>query len=830
MGGPAPPRQLCLSDSADQTLRCATGDGGVAFNDLVLPVGDYGVSLSGDPDPSAPYLLRVDITAPEVAGYEAEPNETIGLASPLDVSGEFPTIRGRLDGPDQDMFRFTVTGEPQLWDISASGPGLARLDVVNVTGTAETTRAAVDGEVTIYDAFFLPGNHWVQIGGTGGEYVVTAAPRGPPDPAAEHEPNDGPDRSQPIRLGEKRTGRLIDPADVDIYRFSLQNDGHVLIDVAVPPDGLFTARLEANGMEVARVTAALPGDPITYDAFLSPGDYTLWLSPTTPSTGRYRLSVTPLDPLTVPDDAEPNDAPADARPMPADLSVSGTLDPRLANGADVDTYRITPLPAETTATIQVTGDAEVTMWVPATPGVPETALTLTPATGDGRFDVTLPGASDILVRLSGQGAYRLVLLTGDAVAAATPGPTTGDRRGPGSGLPESGLPGRSRGPGDGTSVELDTPAGLAVDLLLTVVADGSVAAYWPQGQRLDATLTITNTGDASIGLDLDATTGHYAWVVALDAAAVTLGPGESRTVPVVVRVAPDAWADEPVLVTVRAREDDLQRTASVTVIPGRDAAPLNSEPFELLPPSMLGGLNVAWTGLGGVPVTADATSATTEAEIYDGFSPAAGGWSADATALPAELTIDLAGDDPVPVAGIALLSLGGFEVTERLRGFDLELSLDGQTFTPALSAELSAIPVEQVFALDAPVHARFARLRVTSGQVATASRVRIAQWKVIADPGWSPPGEEGGLELAAPGGGGHLVAMAPLPPGSVAVPPLPADGTTRLTVPAEPGQTISWVVGFRDDRAAQITAIAWSDPDASDPAVRFDQVTVEVSV
>ncbi|MEJ7761933.1 MAG: VWA domain-containing protein, partial [Thermomicrobiales bacterium] len=154
---------------------------------------------------------------------------------------------------------------------------------------------------------------------------------------------------------------------------------------------------------------------------------------------------------------------------------------------------------------------------------------------------------------------------------------------------------------------------------------------------------------------------------------------------------------------------------------------------------------------------------------------------------------------------------------------------DGQTFTPALSAEVSANPVEQVFALDTPVHARFARLRVTSGQVATASRVRIAQWKVIAEPGWSPPGEDGGLELAAPGRGGHLVTMAPLPPGSIALPPLPADGTTHLSIPTEPGQTISWVVGFRDDRAAQITTLTWSDPAGSDPAVRFDEVTVEVS-
>ena len=120
---------------------------------------------------------------------------------------------------------------------------------------------------------------------------------------------------------------------------------------------------------------------------------------------------------------------------------------------------------------------------------------------------------------------------------------------------------------------------------------------------------------------------------------------------------------------------------------------LNPERWTSLPPELLGGLNVAWSGLGGTPVnplSIDTPSSESE-QMFNGVSPTGYAWKGDVASLPLELTVDLAGDEPVPVAGITLLTLNmdGF-VGEGLRAFDLELSLDGVTFEPALSGRLGA--------------------------------------------------------------------------------------------------------------------------------------------
>ena len=102
-----------------------------------------------------------------------------------------------------------------------------------------------------------------------------------------------------------------------------------------------------------------------------------------------------------------------------------------------------------------------------------------------------------------------------------------------------------------------------------------------------------------------------------------------------------------------------------------------------------------------------------------------------------------------------------------MRDFDLELSLDGSTWDPAVSGTLLAVAAEQSFALPAPVEARFARLRVRSVQNPASSVVVLGEWTVVATPGWSPPagavgvGAGGGIDIGSPERGGHVVTITP---------------------------------------------------------------------
>ena len=190
--------------------------------------------------------------------------------------------------------------------------------------------------------------------------------------------------------------------------------------------------------------------------------------------------------------------------------------------------------------------------------------------------------------------------------------------------------------------------------------------------------------------------------------------------------------------------------------------------------------------------------------------------------------MDLAGDESVPVAGIMLDPLGGdLSVATAPKAFELLLSADGTDYEPAFTGDMSPEAVEQSFVLDAPVDARFARLRLTSNWGDGAGAVRLGEWKVVATPGVVPSTEP--LDIADPAKGGHIVWMEPQPGSPDAAYGVLTEDPTPSKTYLPGGTPIHWVTGFQDDRAAQVTRLEWVDPAGSDPKTRFPAVDVEVS-
>ena len=149
-----------------------------------------------------------------------------------------------------------------------------------------------------------------------------------------------------------------------------------------------------------------------------------------------------------------------------------------------------------------------------------------------------------------------------------------------------------------------------------------------------------------------------------------------------------------------------------------------------------------------------------EAALHDGFSPTDGGLAGPIAGLPLLLAVDLAGDAPVPVAGMILNALSGdpFFGDSPAR-VELELSTDGGTWTPVLTAMLDRSTRDQAFVLPQPMDARFARLRIDSTHREGAQRISLGEWKVIAVPGTPSPLEP--LDLAEPALGGHVAWTQP---------------------------------------------------------------------
>lgn len=830
----SPSRKLCLQDATGQELRCVEGDRGAALSDLALKAGPYILTVSGDPADDHPYLLKLVMKGAVEAGFEAEPNESIANASALVASGKDMTGSGRLSPNDRDTFVMEASGEPQLWTIEVTGDGVSSVALLDASGAVTMTRNATSGELVtrIYDAFLVPGKHWVQVQGSSDDYQVRMLPEGPPDPNGEHEPNDSLLQSQPIALEAVRNGRAPDATDVDFYRFSLQNETYVRIEVESPADAQLWLSVNSVVVTVPDLSAQAPGQSLVYDLMLPMGDYSLTIGATIPSMQQYHLRISVLDPAQVPDDLEPNNSAVQARPLPANLHASGMLDPGIT-GTDADWYRLPDSLLGTQVHFAVSPGVSASLATVASDGVSQTPVAMVPCSADGIWTADLPAEGPVYFALVGSGPYRVAFATGSAtppaeIALGTPQAMAS---------PVVALASPAASP-IASPVAAD-PVRVAVALPAT-----AVAAYWQDGQRLDATVDLTNTSASPVSLRLTAAFGSVTWTADLPQDAVTIQPGASAQVPLAIHVAPDAWADQPVYVSVAATGEDgqVEGSALVLVTPRTDALPVNAEAHPPLPSALLGGLDVAWTGLGAQPSPAVDQDPTAVAVLFDGFVNSGTGWSASVGALPQELVVQLAGDQPVPVAGFVLDPRGGDDIpSHQAAGFEIDLSLDGTTWTKVAAGTLSIAGMEQPVVLDAPVNARFARLRVLSAQDPTTSTLHLGEWKVIAQPGWQPAPtagtpvaapddtQGGGLDIGQFAVGGHIVDMQP-PIGSTSITRqlAMADGAVQ-TVAVPQGGTVSWIVGFQDDRAALVSSLVWVDPPGSDPATRIDAVTVEVA-
>ena len=605
-----PPRELCLGDTAGNTLQCRTGETGAALTGLHLQAGPIKLLVSGDPSDDSTYLMRIDATSTPAADFESEPNDSPGTASVVGAGA----FRARLGAPDTDHLRVTTTGEPQLWQLDVTGSGLGTLRWEQADGTdLGSGDVTPDGRsARLTDLYLIPGDHWFRIDGSKGDYALSMTPLGPPDLDAEREPNNQALDAEPLRIGAMRTGRLPMASDADVSRFTVDTRDHLQITLIPPPNMAVRVTLESGALRLVDIDGQM-GQPILTDVVLQPGDYELRLTTLTPSEQRYSVSVERLDPFAIEDDQEPNDLIGQAGVLPPTLHIdsSGPAD------GDTDWFRLGRLPTGGDLTFRTSGSVDHVT-------VSDGAVEYEGVVGeDGSYVIpALPGGVPLWLRLLSHGAYTVNI---------EPGTT---------GLPAA----TTEAPPPSVSMSLtpDRPA---------------VAAYWSAGQRVTGILTLTSSGAADEDLSLDWATSDPDWSLELDRSQLVLPAGAAIEVPVTIRVLPDAAVDEAVRLTVRARTAaGSQATADIDMAADPDAAPAAPYPAWTVPEALLGGLNVASAALGGVPVVS--IDPTAEAQLYDGVTPSDAGFRGSMSGTPLPLTVDLGGDASVEVAGMILDPLG----------------------------------------------------------------------------------------------------------------------------------------------------------------------------
>ncbi|MFN8440113.1 MAG: VWA domain-containing protein [Caldilineaceae bacterium] len=793
--------ELCLLDAQGNALQCREGDAPI-LTDLTLAVGDYYLTFRSKDYIGADYTIQFEETGEAVLEVESEPNDDVHHAS---LMGSENAIQGRFVGSEDDYYRFSVSGAPQLWRIQASGSGLQVLSYLEIDGN-ELSR--IDGSqasrMRLDDLYLLPGDHYLRLHGEEGEYTLRAVPVGPPaettkmppgtvDSGAvvsdsadsesggsgagvtEREPNNSPDRAEHLPFDTPRSGRLSNVYDRDDYRFSLAGNEHVRIILVQPAGGLLQFDLDDLFYNANRSD----GSPIIYESVLGPGDHFLNIDASTPSDEIYYLLLQRLNPLDLPIDNEAiNNERSTAPFLPATLSVSGTVN----NAEDYeDWYGLPDLAAATQITISVPPTVNVE--------VRSGEETLYPQTQDreqGLYSFAIDNGQPIYLGISGAGAYTL------SIATDLPNP------------PSTAPP----------------PLPLTLNLQPSVP---EIAAFWEDGQQFSLNLTLTNTSSAALDLTLSASSSDYAWRFVTDELAAKqtlhLEVNETRSLVLPLKVLPEVLSALPARFAVRL-EDAAGRYATATLdLPATcGALPVNPDSTLTTADTLRGGLNLAWTGLGGQPV--DDQGNADIVQLFDEISSPAFGWAGQADQ---RLTVDLAGDEAVPVAGVILNPFGRIDLTHQLRHFEMLLSDDGVNFTSVYNGELAQNPVEQAIVFSQTVPARFAQLRLIDNWKGEGD-IGIGEFKVIASADYQPGRT---FNLLNPAQGGHVVSGLPLLSSLqqlvTAESEQPSAYASDTPLPAE------WVVGFHHERAARITTLHWRNWESSDPLQRFSDVAVEVS-
>ena len=344
---------------------------------------------------------------------------------------------------------------------------------------------------------------------------------------------------------------------------------------------------------------------------------------------------------------------------------------------------------------------------------------------------------------------------------------------------------------------------LEIDLSVQLDTN-AVGAFLEYGQVLEGEIIAKNTGPASVLFELEAVTSDYRWSVALEESGFNVDSGGQRSIPFVLEVPSDAWADHTVRVSVRAFDTEgRQAEAWSDIDVNRTTPAVNARHFWPISDALRGGFNAAWLPFGAT-VTQESPKKVHKPSLRDDLVFPGTEMKccrldhSNEDKFGSAWTLDLPGTSPLPVAGIAIDSFGIKAKANAIRRGTLLLSQDGSVFEEALQFEALPVLTEQYFTLATPVYARFAQLRIEDTFERPPRSVAIGEWKVILEPGHDLSGGAG-FNIADPALGGHLAWTFPTDSG-VANRILSNEGKSKWANLGKSSR-VEYVIGFKRDRA-----------------------------
>ncbi len=809
-GGTVLGKTLTISvlDAQDQPLAQAKTDaaGRFALPGLQLAAGQYRIRLHGDATPAI-RLLSATPGGKPVAGQEAEPNNHADRANLIPQSNGEYTVEGTfLTDRDHDFFRIQLppSRADDHWKLSLEIPPGQAASVCLKNHQGDTLQCKYRLQQPLMPDLYLTEDAYlieVKDGKKGSRYRLVLKPQSETREQWESEPNDNWQRA--AALG---TNRLIKAAltgyDTDTFRFEVPEAGFNWRVQAMGPGLESLAILDGSGTTRQIIRGTQSTRQLRLNRLnLAAGTH--YVQVKGKNVEKYRVRVLSTGRIDPQSETEPNDNKTLALPLPWQTTRRSVLNAP----ADVDYYffrlgaeqrvelRLNPeLPIEN-ALVRLEGAVTETLKPDANGhyllkkklpagkytlkvrGSPPAPIDYTVSVHPLPYFVDENNANNCQQSAAAPSAQPQI----DKTEEANTGNTTSDC------VPKTPLPLRAQ----------------------VTLENASVAAFQPYGQRLNGHLQVENSGTQPLRVQLQTALSEDQWRMTGLPERVELAAGQKKQLPFRLLVP----ADVPALSAARlyfqlANPAFAPATAAAEVKVSADA-PLRHPRWDWgLPKKLLGGFNVAAKAHGGqVLPLAEGDKNRQHEQLIDGIAEVGRGFifRRQGNQLPA-ITIDLAGEQPVPVAGFVLDPRGKSGPRRTPLTFAVDLSSDGVNFTPALEAELSPEARPQGFVLDKATPARFARLRIVNKKGRkTTGRIALGEFAVIAQPGWEP-GNGHGLNLADPELGGFVAWSHPALSNHRDVAILTEKKDIRDILPPK-GKPIEWVVGFNKTRTALIRGL-----------------------
>jgi hypothetical protein len=802
--GSGPRLALMGPDGKDITLDSGGADkaGILHYPELGLLAGAYKFRIQAKE--GSPLSLRVYAIGPRDATHVTSPNATLADAFVFKAGASVSGVIPEKGGSTAQQYVALIVDDSwknKKFDLVLRAAAAQRNDGLILTYVSpqggDLGSRSGSGQARFSNLSLDPGKYLFRISSGVSDdlpYTLAIENISPQVPGEEREPNDVAALATLIPPDGTISGQSDGDSDYDFFR--LHTDGAPqLWTITCDGKGVdWLTLLGADGEGLIRINQ-FPNDHAQMSGvLLAAGDHLIRLRST---ASHYVLKVTrqsaaPLEagghpaaydaPTTVSDEIEPNDDPARALPIALDSSRGGLND---RNG-DQDYYRFTLLGyTHVRLTLDDGGPGHrkaILSW--GSDQRPIATLTSSAEQRAPFWDGVL-AAGDYYVLIKSNdidtSIYRLRLASKDPLATTS------------------------------------AAAAPSVQASITL-SSTQIAAFSPRAQIVNGKIDIVSKASAAVDLTIIPYLADERWHATVNTSKLHLEPGASATVTTAIQVAPQAWADHPVQVGIGLRDaTGGQVSALTTLAPALGAPEVNAVPIADIPPALVGGINVAWSALGG-------QSRDAHPELIDGLLTDGGSVKLKKADAAQRLTVALGGTGTTKLKGFALVPAGSVPTGDRLRHFRISGSTDGSQFTPVISGELSSRTDLQYFVLDKPIDARFVGLEMLDAHDANAATIAVAEFMAISDP-QTPPATPLPTEISSLLLGGHVVWLDPHPFASTlsdldAQTMLSSAPKRVLGVGFSPGSTtpLSWAIGFLDDRSARIDSLEWSYPNDESPS------------